>query len=138
MKSLTATMDKTAIGFSVACALHCLLLPVTIILLPTFTANILANEYFHQMMLWVVLPTSLLALFMGCRKHRNMSVLALGLPGLIILSLAAFIGHDLLGETGEKVASVLGAFLIALGHLKNHRLCRNLCCDCRSTANGTH
>lgn len=130
MRTVSTSMDKAAIGLSLACAVHCLLLPIVLVILPPLAASTFADEHFHQWMLAAVLPTSLIALIMGCRRHRNMSVLALGLPGLATLTLAAFLGHDLLGESGEKLASLLGASLIALGHVKNHTLCKRLQCGC--------
>ncbi len=130
MKLVSISIDKAAIGISFACAVHCLLLPVALVFLPTLTVGALGDERFHQWMLMAVLPTSLIALTMGCRRHRNMSVLAMALPGLVILTLAAILGHDTLGESGEKIATLLGAALIALGHIRNHTLCRRLQCRC--------
>lgn len=130
MKTLSTHIDKMAIGLSLTCAVHCLLLPIALVMLPTLFANSFEGEYFHLWMLIAVLPTSLIALTLGCRRHRNMSVIAIGLPGLIILTLTTFFGHDLLGEAGEKTASLLGAFLIAFGHFKNHTLCKRLQCGC--------
>ena len=132
MKPTSTTIDKAAIGLSLICAVHCLLLPVALVMLPALAASTFGDERFHQSLLIVVLPTSLIALTMGCRQHQNTSVIAMGLPGLIVLTLAAFFGHDL-GENGEKIASLLGASLIALAHLRNHTLCRSLHCDCEAT-----
>lgn len=133
MKTVSPHFDKAAIGLSLVCAVHCLLLPVVLVILPTLAASTFSDERFHQWMLVAVLPTSLLALTMGCRRHRNMSVMAMGLSGIAILTLAAFLGHDWLGESGEKIASLLGASLIALGHFRNHKLCRRLQCGCEAS-----
>lgn len=130
MKTASTHLDKMAIGLSLACAIHCLLLPIALVMLPTLAANTFADERFHRWLLLAVLPTSLFAMTMGCRRHRNMTVLAFGLPGLCIITLTAFWGHDVLGETGERLASLLGACLIVIGHLKNHVLCRKLNCAC--------
>mgnify|MGYP003718433857 FL=1 len=124
------SLDKAAISLSFFCAVHCLLLPIAVVALPALAATTFGDERFHQWMLYMVLPTSLIALTMGCRQHGNFSVLATGLPGLIILTVAAFFGHDLFGEQGEKLASVLGAALIALGHIQNHKLCKTAQCHC--------
>lgn len=132
MKPASTSIDKAAIGLSLVCAVHCLLLPVALVILPALTATAFGDDQFHLWMLVAVLPTSLLALTMGCRRHRKMSVLALGLPGLAILTLAAFVGHDWFGEGGERIASVLGASLIALGHFRNHALCKRLQCGCET------
>jgi putative Mn2+ efflux pump MntP len=130
VKTVSAYFDKAAIGLSLACAIHCLLLPVALVILPALAATTFGDERFHLWLLMAVLPTSLLALTMGCRRHRNMGVMATGLCGLVILTLAAFLGHDWFGQSGEKIASLLGAALIALSHFRNHALCKHLECGC--------
>lgn len=132
MKKLQAITDKTAISLSFLCTLHCLVAPFAVVLLPTLAATTLEDEAFHLWMLIAVIPTSLLALSMGCNKHRDFRVLLLGITGLSLLILAAFFGHDLLGESGETAVTVLGAGIIAAGHLLNHRLCQHSRCECHS------
>jgi|AntAceMinimDraft_11_1070367.scaffolds.fasta_scaffold04728_4 hypothetical protein len=133
MKTESTDIDKAAIGLSLVCAVHCLLFPSALVLLPALTATTLGGEGFHQWMLVAVLPTSLIALTMGCRLHRDLRVLALGLSGLGALSMAAFFGDSLFGETGEKLVSLVGASLIAFSHWRNHILCRRLECGCETT-----
>lgn len=123
MKSDSATLDKAAIGLSLFCAVHCLMLPVALALLPAIATTSLGSEAFHQWMLIAVLPTSVIALHMGCKQHRDFSVLYYGVPGLILITATVFWGHDLLGETDERISTLIGAGLIAYGHLRNHRLC---------------
>ena len=130
MKTPAVSLDKTAIGLSLFCAIHCLLLPVALVMAPTLAASGFASEAFHQWLLIAVLPISVVALGLGCRRHHNFSTLRWGIPGLLILSFTALWGHDLLGETGEKLASLLGASLIAVGHWINHRLCQQQNCPC--------
>lgn len=130
MKNIQAAIDRTAIGLSIICTLHCLLLPIAMTILPALTATSFGDETFHRLLLVAVLPTSMIALTMGCRKHRNWGVVGTGLSGLIILTLVVFAGQDLLGQAGEKMATVLGAGIIAFGHLRNHILCRNAQCHC--------
>lgn len=52
-------MDKFAIGLSAMCAIHCLAVPVLLVLLPSAAALGLGNEQFHFWMLVAVLPSSL-------------------------------------------------------------------------------
>ena len=134
MKSASINIDKVAIGLSTVCTVHCLLLPIILVMLPALSTNIFGDEIFHQWLLIAVIPTSLIALTMGCRQHKNLSVMIFGLLGLAILIPTAFFGHELLGEAGEKIASVLGAAFIALGHIRNSSLCK----DCGSTDQQCH
>ena len=132
MNSIQTIADKTAIGLSLACTLHCVALPLLVVSLPAATALNLTDEAFHLWMLIAVIPISLFSLTMGCKKHKNYSVMLLGLAGLGVLISTVWLGHDILGETGEKAFTVLGACLVAAGHILNHRLCQQSICQCRT------
>lgn len=130
MKNIQTVADKAAIGLSLACTIHCLALPLVVALLPALTSFNLLDEAFHQWMLVAVVPTSVLALTMGCRKHGSYRVVVPGVTGIVVMLAAVVIGHDLLGEVGEKSLTVFGAALVAFGHLWNHRLCQHVECEC--------
>ena len=117
--------DNMSIGLSMLCAIHCLALPVILALLPSLGALQLQNEAFHTWMLVAVIPISLYALTMGCKKHRSYGLLLLGSSGLLLLILAVLLGHDIAGQLGEKMLTVLGSMIIVLAHWKNFRLCKN-------------
>ena len=132
MKNIQTLSDKTAISLSIICALHCLALPSLLVMLPSLTALNLADEVVHLWMLAAVIPISIYALTMGCRKHKRLGIVALGLVGITTSIAAALLGHDVLGETGEKIIVTTGAFIIAISHWQNHQLCRRLDCECHS------
>jgi len=126
-----AVLDKSAIGLSLLCAVHCLALPLLAVLGPALTGYFVFEESFHRWLVVVVLPLSLVSLWMGCRHHKKIGVVALGVAGLMVLITAALAGHDLLGEWGEKIATLFGASLVALSHIRNFQLCReHIDCDC--------
>lgn len=123
--------DKLAISLSTLCTIHCLMLPLIVSWLPTAAALILEDEFFHLSMVILVIPLSLYALTLGCKQHQRHRVLVLGIAGLVLLISAVFLGHDILGEFGEKILTVSGASLITLGHALNFHFCRHdQQCDC--------
>lgn len=125
MAQIQALTDKAAVGFSLMCAAHCLLLPVALSVLPSVaTLTLLSDEFFHRALLGLVLPTSVIALTLGCRKHKRYGVWIAGAVGLTALVAAAALGQDLLGDFGEKGLTFAGAVIIALSHVQNFRLCR--------------
>mgnify|MGYP000680382487 CR=1 FL=1 len=124
MRTAQEITDKVSIGLSLLCAAHCLALPFILVLLPSLTALQLEDEAFHVWMLIAVFPSSIYALTVGCKKHKRYRVLAFGVTGLTLLMLAVILGHEITGEYGEKVLTVLGASLIAAGHFANFRLCQ--------------
>ncbi|MFL2838614.1 MAG: MerC domain-containing protein [Pseudohongiellaceae bacterium] len=109
---------------SLVCTIHCLLTPLAIALLSALGATFLDDERFHYAVLFFVIPTSLYALGLGCRKHGRLGVLAIGMLGLLVLSSILIIGEETLGETGQKVTTVLGAS----AHIRNYRLCQKNAC----------
>ncbi len=123
MSKIQIVLDKFTVGFSVFCAIHCVLTPIAMVILPALAATIFGDEKFHLLMLIGVLPSSVIALTMGCRKHKEWSVVILGLIGLAVLTFTAIFGHDLFGHTGEKYFTLLGATIIAYSHIRNHKLC---------------
>ena len=83
-------------------------------------------------MLVAVIPTSIYALTMGCKGHQRYRLLFLGALGLILLILALLLGHETMGESGEKSLTILGATFVFLAHWKNFRLYqrhKNCCCS---------
>lgn len=121
-------MDKAAIALSTTCAIHCMFLPVLLVMLPALATTSLGSENFHRLILWFAFPVSVLALTQGCRRHKDRIVLTSGILGLVLLITTAVFGHTLLTEDGERITTVLGATALAFGHIRNYRLCdKNQC-----------
>ena len=116
-------LDKSAIGLSVVCAVHCVTLPIALFMLPSLSGLWFVDESFHIMLILVVLPISVVAVYLGCKQHRSIRVFAFAFLGLVLLILAVVLGHDLLGEFGEKALTVVAAALLTVGHIKNFRSC---------------
>ena len=95
----------------------------TAYLLPPFSGLFaLDDEMFHQWMLYAVLPISIAALMMGYLHHRSYKVFVVGSTGLMLIIISTTLGHDLLGEAGKVVLSILGSMIIAYGHFRNFLL----------------
>jgi carbon starvation protein CstA len=123
MSYLTHIDDKTAVGLSLLCVVHCLFLPIILILIPSLSGVFaFKNELFHTWLLYTVVPISLIAMLMGYLHHRSHTVFLIGALGLIILILTAFFGYELLGKYGEVVFTVLGSSIIAYSHIRNYQL----------------
>ncbi len=126
LTSYTNTLtNSAAIGLSFFCVLHCLATPLLLVLFPSLMATQIGSESIHLWLLIGVVPTSLISLGLGCKQHKSYRVAALGVCGLLLL-LSALLVEDLAhGHLLEKVLTVIGAVLIAIGHYWNYRLCRD-------------
>ncbi len=126
MNKLQSYTNNFAISLSLICAIHCLAFPFLLLLLPSVAAMQLDNEAFHMWLLLAVIPSSVYSLIVGCRKHKRYQLLILGVIGLVFMIAAVVIG----GEVFEKVATLSGAAILAVGHFLNYRLCRTKSCGC--------
>ena len=123
------TLDKLSIGASTLCAIHCAVLPIMIALFPTLSVLPFDDHVFHEALVLMIVPMSLLAGVFGCSKHKDKLVLFGLISGLLLLILTTFLGHDLLGETGEKAFTLLATGILAAAHWRNFSLCRAQQCE---------
>jgi hypothetical protein len=114
--------DKIAISLSILCVIHCLVVPLLIAFLPSMI--LLQQEAFHLWMVILVVPISIYALTLGCKKHKKLSIVTLGMVGLICLLSAVFFGESHIGETGEKLITIIGALLVSISHYQNFNQCK--------------
>jgi hypothetical protein len=98
---------------------HCFATPVILALLPSFAVLQINGEQFHLWVLAAVLPTSLLALSLGCKKHKRTRYMACGVVGLAFLIIAVLLGY----EEAEKALTLIGSAFIALAHWFNYQQC---------------
>lgn len=124
MNNLRAIADKTAVSLSLLCAIHCLAMPLLVVLMPAIAGMFIADEVFHIWLAFAVIPVSVYALTMGCKKHKRYQLLIIGGIGVAILLSAPIVGHDFLGETWEKILTAIGAVIIAFAHVLNFRECK--------------
>lgn len=125
-KKIQKRLDHAAIVFSGLCTIHCLLAPVLLIIFPVLGAAFITVEKFHQILLWFVLPVSLLALLLGYFRHRDKMTFLLGVVGLSQLVVTAIFGNEFFSELSEAVVTPLASLIIIAGHIRNYQLCR---CD---------
>lgn len=111
--------DALGIGTSVACAIHCALLPVLFTSLPLFGINIIHNVVFENIMILLAFVIGSYSLFHGYRKHHHSLVpLILFFTGISFLILKQFYS---LYEYWFLIPAVT---LIISAHFLNYRACR--------------
>lgn len=127
--------DRIGVGLSGLCLIHCLLLPVLVTLLPWLGEHF-EDERVHLMFAALTVPVALIAFVPNFLRFRRRGILALGLAGAACLMTGA-LAHDLVGETGEHLLTILGGVLLITGHLQNYRL-GSLCCSGELCSNAGH
>jgi len=125
-KSLTASVlwDRFGIGVSGICAIHCLIFPVLISVLPLFSAVSFLHEWAHPVFIITLIP---IVYFAARRSHFDKKITTLLVTGFILVVAGWLLGHFWLGLVVETTLTVMGSFLLIIGHWKNyshHRVCK--------------
>ncbi|HAI84772.1 MAG TPA: MerC domain-containing protein [Chitinophagaceae bacterium] len=111
--------DALGIAASVACAIHCALLPLVVSSIPLFGVELLDNATFEYVMIAVAFALGVYSLQHGYKKHHH-SWWPIGLFTLGIACLVAkVIWHEL--HLWFLLPAVLA---IVAGHWLNYKLCR--------------
>ena len=120
--------DTIGLTISGTCVMHCLFAPVTLILLPVFGLTVSQEEVLHEIFLYLIVPSAIIAITMGCKKHKDYSVAILATTGIILL-VYAVVTHDTNTEQTVEVLTLFGSALVVLSHLRNFLLCRQNDCN---------
>jgi hypothetical protein len=111
--------DAIGVGTSLACAIHCALLPLFLSTLPLFGVNIIHNIPFEIFMIALAFGIGTYSLYHGFKKHHHSPLpFFLFSIGFVLLVLKQFF---ILFHTWLLVPAVL--FIIS-AHLLNYRSCR--------------
>ena len=111
--------DVLGIATSLACAIHCALLPLILTSLPLFGVDIIENLSFELFMIFLAFCIGSYSLYHGWKKHHHRWLpLAIFATGMLLL-LGKQIWHNY--QYWFLLPAVL---LIISGHYINYRFCR--------------
>jgi hypothetical protein len=111
--------DALGISASLACAIHCALLPLFMTSLPLFGVNIIHNTWFEASMILISLAIGSYSLYHGYKKHHHSFLpMVLFFAGFSFLVLKQFFTDH---QTWLLIPAVL---LIVIAHVNNYRFCR--------------
>ena len=111
--------DAFGIAASVACAIHCAVLPLILSSLPLFGINIIENQGFEFLMIALAFVVGVYSLYHGRKKHHHsyypMVLFAAGISLLFIKSMLH--SHTLM-------LLLPAVSLVVIAHYLNYKLCR--------------
>lgn len=117
--------DRVGLWLSSLCALHCLLTPLIMLSIPFMARYYLAHPNVHLLLAILIFPVGMIAFLSGYRHHRRKIVLALGFPGIFIVSFIPYMVHGLRWSLPETAFMIVGSALLIAAHWKNLRSCRS-------------
>ena len=111
--------DAFGIAASVACAIHCAVLPLILSSLPLFGINIIENQGFEFIMIALAFIVGVYSLYHGRKKHHHsfypMLLFAAGISLLFIKSMLH--SHSLM-------LLLPAVSVVVIAHYLNYKLCR--------------
>ncbi len=111
--------DGLGITASVACAIHCALLPLFLTSLPFFGIELLNNNYFELIMIAIAFAIGFYSLFHGYKKHHHQKIPLLIFSIGICFLFAKQIWHD-----RQLWLLPPAVILIVTAHYFNYKLCK--------------
>ena len=116
--------DLMGIATSVACAIHCALLPLVLSSLPLFGINIIHNLFFEWGMIALAFSVGAYSLFHGFIKHHRSIT-----PVLLFCAGFAFLLLKQAYHQYQNLLLVPAVTLIITAHYYNYRLCHKSKCS---------
>lgn len=116
---LRINWDALGIGASLACAIHCALLPLFMSSLPLFGINIIDNIAFEVGMIVLAFFIGAWSFYHGFKKHHHSP-----LPFLIFLAGFSFLVLKQVFHQHQLWLLIPAVLLIVTAHIYNFRSCR--------------
>lgn len=122
-------LDRIGIAATSLCALHCILLPILLPLLPLIGLSFLADHTWEHVFLLLTAALGTIALYSGFKRyHKRLYPFYLLYLGVVCY----WIKHQFSSEL-EPIFIVGGAGLMIAAHFVNIKLC-NSCKQCENKA----
>lgn len=128
------SFDNVGMGVSGICIVHCLFTPVALVALhflplgdtPLGGTPLLEalHHWIHPVLALMIVPVTLLAMWVGFRQHRKLSILLPLVVGLVIVLTTSWFAHEGLYPVAETEFNFLGSGLLIIGHWWNRQTCK--------------
>jgi hypothetical protein len=113
--------EALGVAASVACAIHCAILPLFITSLPLFGINIIDNILIEVLLLGTAFAIGFSTLWHGYKKHHHrITTLVLFSAGMVLFTLNQFVKFPF----SALLFITPAIFLVVTAHFLNHRYCK--------------
>lgn len=111
--------DALGITASLACAIHCALLPLFLTSLPLFGVEIIDNATFEYIMIGIAALIGMYSLYHGWKSHHHQFI-----PLIIFLLGITFLFAKQIWHHHQHIFLVPAVILIVYAHYRNFTLCK--------------
>ena len=116
---LKINFDALGIAASIACAIHCAMLPLVLSSLPILGVNIINNLWFELGMIFLALAIGIYSLTHGFRRHHHRI-----LPIVLFVAGIGFLFVKQVFHNNQLLFLIPGVALVVSAHFINYRQCR--------------
>lgn len=109
--------DRVGIGLSSVCAIHCLLVPVFVSLIPLWPAFGEFHEFTHLVFFLAIAP----AVILSIKNRKNLREISVYLFIGLLIILLAWLFNEQLGDYGEAGVTLIGSSFLIRGHWLNYK-----------------
>ncbi|MFO0744354.1 MAG: MerC domain-containing protein [Myxococcota bacterium] len=121
-KAESALLDRFGAFLGIACAIHCIVVPLALGVLPTLGLGFLAHEGVDLAIVATASLAAVVAAWLGWRTHRDARIVLGFVASIGLLVLAHAIGES---HVGARALSVCGGIGLAATHFWNTRRSRS-------------
>lgn len=120
-KTKTNRWDFAGILVSGICILHCLAIPLILLLMPALSESLIPEEdVTHVVLLGFILGIAGISFVSGFRVHGQWRPVAWMAVGVGFILIATFFAHDHLGHFSEPIIAIVGSLALIRAHYLNH------------------
>jgi hypothetical protein len=112
--------EALGVGASLACAIHCAVLPLFMSSLPLFGINIIHNIFVEVLLLGSAFVIGFTTLWHGYKKHHHkITTLVLFSAGMLLFTINQFVSFN----HSKLILITPAVVLVIAAHFLNHRYC---------------
>ena len=120
-------LDKIGMVLSAGCAIHCILVPIVLPLLPMIGFAFGHDSHFHLILAAVITGVACFALIPGYLKHRSYGPIIIATCGIGII-----VATGIMERYSESImitaCTIMGSLFVIIGHYFNHKFV----CKCKN------
>ncbi len=123
-------MKNFANWASLLCLVHCTVLPIVLIFLPTSAIYLMLDSKFEFILLTLSCALNIYNICFGIKTHRKYNIIWFFSAGLVLTLLGYFLNdHKHTDHNQINVLMILGSFMLIISNIINNKICR-LCKSC--------
>ena len=123
-------MKNLASWASVVCLIHCTILPLFLIFLPTSALYLMLDSKIEFLLLFIACAVNIYNVCFGIKTHKNYNILWYFLVGIVLTLIGYFMhGHDRQVHKDINYFMIVGSLMLILSNYINNKICK-LCKTC--------